>query len=615
MPARLPASTAPAGAARAPWSLLILACTATLVWHARGAPLGEPFADDFLFLERVRLGGPWTWLDGGGSPLYWRPLGRQAYFQSLGGLMLALPMLVALLHAVLLAASAWLFQRSLRRGGVPPAPAAVAAAFPLLVESARMLIGWPSHFQDVGALFFASLALHEAAHGRLATLLPAALASLLCKEVGALTLFLLPWWPGSGQSRAWRLRATAAIAVVVAAWAGTYAWVTARAGVTFAHQYGPQAEAGTSSPLTERLIWAVTRSARALFSLPERTGPTDWPVALTLAALLLVALVGFASRPEARERFAGSRARLLWGFGWFLAAALPLAEVHPSWSAQRVVYASAGAGVALTALLASAGTMLLVPLVALRLATFAMSPGATSAVSAAPPEAGDEFDFRHFARLQWTTRHTRELLLAELPDPPAGTVVGQYQFPLLARHTLAGDASLRAWYADSTLTWVTFEQYREAPRDVAGFVAFQPGASREFAWIEGGAMAALVEGSERIRGASWSEALAAFEGADRLLGDTSAVFFRGAVAAKQAVCLSALGEPARAEERAEAALRWWPENPDSRYTLAERRLAERRYASAETLLVEQLLRYPGDAGARALLERVREEALGPGSPR
>ena len=368
-------------ASRLPWALLIVACLAALLWHARGTPLGEPFADDFLFLERVRLGGPYTWLDGGGSPLYWRPLGRQAYYQLLGGVMLVQPLLIALLHTALLGASAWLFQRSLRRGGMPAAPAAVAAAFPLLVESARMLISWPSHFQDVGALFFAAVAVHEASHGRLRTLLPAALASLLCKEVGALTLFLLPWWPGSGQTRAWRWRATAALALTVAAWGAAYAWVIARSAVTFAHQYGPQAQAATASPLPERVLWAFTRSARALFSLPERPGPMDGPVALTLGALLLVAVVVFATRPGARERFTGSRARLAWGLAWFVAAVLPLAEVHPSWSAQRVVYASAGAGVALTALLAPAGAMLLVPLVALRLGTFAMSPGSTSAVA------------------------------------------------------------------------------------------------------------------------------------------------------------------------------------------------------------------------------------------
>ena len=592
-----------------------MACLAALLWHARGTPLGEPFADDFLFLERVRLGGPYTWLDGGGSPLYWRPLGRQAYYQLLGGVMLVQPLLIALLHTALLGASAWLFRRALRRSGMATAPASVAAAFPLLVESARMLIGWPSHFQDVGALFFASLAAHEASHGRLRTLLPAALASLLCKEVGALTLFLLPWWPGSGQSRAWRWRATAALAATVAAWGAMYAWVIARAGVTFAHEYGPQSQAATASPLPERVAWALTHSARALFSMPEQPGPLDLPVALTLGALLLVALAVFATRPEARARFAGSRARVAWGLAWFLAAALPLAEVHPSWSAQRVVYASAGAGVALTALVAPASTLLLVPLVALRLATFAMSPGATRAVSAAPPESGHEFDFRHFARLQWITRHTRELLREHLPHPPAGTVVGQYQVPLLSRHTLGGDASLRTWYRDPTLSWVTFEQYRMSPRDVAGFVAFQPGARVEFVWLEGAAMAAMVEGSELIRAEHWPQALASFERAEALQRDSSAVFFLGAVAAKQAVCLSALGESERAESRAHVALKWWPDNPDSRYTLAERRLATRRYAEAETLLVEQLLRYPNDAGAAKLLERVRAEALWPDTPR
>ncbi len=594
---------------RAPWALLIAACVLALLWHARATPLGEPFADDFLFLERVRNGGPYTWLDGGGSTLYWRPLGRQAYFQLLGGLILAQPWLVALLHAALLGAAAWLVYRALRIAGMTGAPAAVAASFPLLVESARMLIGWPSHFQDVGALFFASLALHEAARGRLATLLPAALASLLCKEVGAITLFLLPWWPGAPVTRAWRGRATLALAGVVGAWAAVYAWVTARSGVTFAHEYGEQAVPATASPLAGRLLWALTRTARSLVNLPERPGALDLPVALTLAAIAIVAAILYARSRDARARFRPARALAGWGIAWFLAAAAPLAEVHPSWSAQRVVYAGAGAGIASAAVLAPAHVALLVPLVALRLATFALSPAGSSVVPAAPPEAGHEFDYRHFARLQWTARYTRDVVRAHLPRPAPGTVVGQYQFPLLTRHTLGGDASLRAWYADSTLSWVTFEQYRAAPREVAGFVAFQEPAP-QFVWIDAPAMAALVRGSDRLRQASWREALAAFERAESSQGDSRAVLFLGAAAAKQAVCLAALGEPARAEERARRALEWWPDNPDSRYTLAERRIAERRYASAETLLIEQLTRYPNDSGSAALLQRARAEAVG-----
>jgi hypothetical protein len=600
---------------RAPWSLLLVAGVAALLWHARGTPLGEPFADDFLFLERVRLAGPYTWLDGGGSPLYWRPLGRQAYYQLLGGPMLAWPLCVALLHAALLGVSAWLVHRALRRTGVAPAPAIAAASFPLLMESARMLVGWPSHFQDVGALTFASLALHEAAHLRRGTLLAAALASLLCKEVGALTLLLLPWWPGTGATRGWRVRTTLALVAVVGLWAAAYAWIVPRAGVTFAHEYGAPSDPIMTMPLIGRVQWAVTHAARSLFNLPALPGPLGTPVAVTLVSLLAVSVVVYAVRPAARQRLAAERGRLVWGAAWFLAAVVPLAEVHPSWSAQRVVYASAGAGVAAVSLLAPAHVALLVPLVALRCVTFGLSPAGSDRVAALPPSAGQEFDFRHFARLQWMTRHTRDVLRERLPRPAAGTVVGQYQFPQLSRHTLGGDASLRTWYRDSTLSWITFDHYRSAPRDMAGFVAFQPDAPRPFVWIGSGAVAALVEGSERIRAARWPEALAAFQRADSLVGDTSAVWFRGAAAAKQAVCWSALGEPALAESFAKRALAWWPENPDSRYTLAERRVAERRYAEAETLLIQQLIRFPQDEGSRALLERARAEALGPGSAR
>jgi hypothetical protein len=178
---------------------LIVACIAALLWACARHAIGEPFADDFLFLERVRLGGRSRgWMVAALRSIGGRWAGRPTT-SCVGGVMLAQPLLIALLHVTLLGASAWLFDRALRRGGMAPAPAAVAAAFPLLVESARMLIGWPSHFQDVGALFFAALALHEASRGRLATLLPAALASLLCKEVGVLTLFLLPWWPARAR--------------------------------------------------------------------------------------------------------------------------------------------------------------------------------------------------------------------------------------------------------------------------------------------------------------------------------------------------------------------------------------------------------------------------------
>ena len=68
--------------------------------------------------------------------------------------------------------------------------AAVAAGFPLLMESARMLIAWPSNFQDLGAMLFMALALHQAAGARLAGAIAALVAALLCKELSATVALL-----------------------------------------------------------------------------------------------------------------------------------------------------------------------------------------------------------------------------------------------------------------------------------------------------------------------------------------------------------------------------------------------------------------------------------------
>src|SRR2546425_553456 len=76
-----------------------------LVLHSLSTPLGEPFADDFSFLRRALFPGPLSWLDGGGSPIFWRPLSRQLYFGAFGELMLSHPAWIAGLHLGFILAS------------------------------------------------------------------------------------------------------------------------------------------------------------------------------------------------------------------------------------------------------------------------------------------------------------------------------------------------------------------------------------------------------------------------------------------------------------------------------------------------------------------------------
>src|SRR5689334_4175733 len=86
--------TPPPPVLRDPWAWGSMFAVVPALIHAAGTPLGEPFADDFLFLHRALLSGRSSWMDGGGADVYWRPLARQAYYGALGPLMLSQPAVV-----------------------------------------------------------------------------------------------------------------------------------------------------------------------------------------------------------------------------------------------------------------------------------------------------------------------------------------------------------------------------------------------------------------------------------------------------------------------------------------------------------------------------------------
>jgi len=221
---------------------------------------GCSVADDFDYLHRVMFSGTHTLLDGCGSIFYWRPFSRQIYFEALGRTILAAPAVVAWLHAALLALTVAIFYRALRVTWPGPA-ACVAATFVLFAESARMLITWPSNFQDLAAMLFAALALHAAAHRRLALALAALALSLFSKEVGVLVALLLPWMPQKGgMPPRERLRWAAWTAGLVAAWGIAYVAVSRSAGLALPAQTGLEAAAATT-PVLERLSWALCAGA------------------------------------------------------------------------------------------------------------------------------------------------------------------------------------------------------------------------------------------------------------------------------------------------------------------------------------------------------------------
>src|SRR5258708_1621946 len=140
--------------------------------------------------------------------------------------MLGHPGVIAGLHTALLALAAFALTRTWRRALNGPA-AAAAAAFPLLAEGHRVLVAWPGHFQDVGAIVFVALALWAAARGSLAPALLAAAAALLCKEVAAVGVLALPALPFAWRAPGARRRAALGAGAVLATWGALYAWTVA----------------------------------------------------------------------------------------------------------------------------------------------------------------------------------------------------------------------------------------------------------------------------------------------------------------------------------------------------------------------------------------------------
>jgi len=230
------------------WAWLSVLAVLPLVIHAWGAPLGEAVAEDFDFLHRVMFSKTHTLLDGGGSTAFWRPVAHQLYYETLGPLILSHPGVVATLHILLLALSSLLLYMAFRRT-LPGPAAALIATFPLLSESTRTLISWPSHFVDLGLWLFMAIAVHQTAARRLWAVLLALLAALLCKELAIVGTLLLPWIPGLGpRGRGERLRWTLATGAVTAVWGVAYVAVRHHAHLVLPHQLETRADVARVPP-------------------------------------------------------------------------------------------------------------------------------------------------------------------------------------------------------------------------------------------------------------------------------------------------------------------------------------------------------------------------------
>jgi hypothetical protein len=540
--------------------------------RALGAPLGEPFADDFHFLHHAMFGGSAHWLDGGGAVIYWRPLARQIYYDLLGPLMLAHPRWLATLHGVLLALAAVLVYRALCPRW-PAWAAAAAASFPLIAEASRTLLLWPSAFQDLGALLFSALALHEASRRRLQSALAALGAGLLCKEIAVVTALLLPFMPDLGSVRE-RRRWVLAAALLVLAWGTVYLFVMRHAGLMFQRHLE-----AARPPLPLRMTWALIASLLDALSLGGIRKTLGLGMALVVGTLAIVAPLAALRSPETRARLRRALPWVAWGTAWFLASTATLSEVFPVWGPFRSAFGMLGFGIALCAWLAATGPAWLGVLVAARVAALLLSAGPPRDITPAPYDGGAPMDFESLVRLSRLTVQAREVLWHEHPTLPPHAVVVWHHRPLMAEHAFASGKALQVWYRDTTLRWVSWEEVLSDPArrlDVA--LEYQAHEARQVVPIAPKAMDTYRRALVTMAEGDYPNAIAGFAAADSLQRDRGAKAFLSTLAGKRAISALAQGEASVARRDAEQSLLLWHEAGDARYVLAVLLAADHRYA-------------------------------------
>ncbi|HEY6867665.1 MAG TPA: hypothetical protein VI792_10420 [Candidatus Eisenbacteria bacterium] len=592
------------------WAWVSALAVLPVVIHAWGAPLGEAVAEDFDFLHRMLFSKNHTLLDGGGSTAFWRPVSHQLYYEALGPLILSHPGIVSFLHVLMLALSSVLFYRTFRRVWPGPA-AAVVATFPLLSESTRTLISWPSHFVDLGAWLFTAIAAHETAARRLWSALLALLASLLCKEVTVVIAVLLPWMPGLGpRGRAERVRWTLAMGAVAAVWGAAYLGVRHYAHLALPHHLETRADVART-PLVSRLWWSIFNSLRALFSLPAVHTPWVRPVTIAASLLFAVAILTVLLRRKARRRLVQRyRALGAWGAVWFVAASATLVPIFPIWAPNRSGFGSLGLGALATAITAAAHPALLGGLVAIRLAAFAVSPGPPERIMGKVPDEGAFMDFERLARLQRLMRETRVMLETHFPTMPPGAMVGQHYLPRMSEYAYGGSKALQVWYRDSTLRWVRYADFVTHPATPLTVIAeFQPKGRPQVAPVNPVAMRWFLAGLDSMNHRNWDFGLSALAKAESIQTDTSAMVFRGEIWGERATCLVFMHDAAAAEGWAARGLSVWDENIYANFALGCIAY-ERNDLEAAAAKFDSVLRFsPNYTAARQLRQQVQQEIV------
>jgi tetratricopeptide (TPR) repeat protein len=586
---------------RDPWLWAALSTLVLLVVRSLGTPFGEPVADDFDHLHHAMFSRDHSWLGAGGSGSFWRPLVYEGYYGLLQGVIRTHPVWITVLHVTLLALAVALVYDVARRH-LPRPAAACVAAFMLLLESTRALITVPVHFVDLGLIVFSVVAWRAAAAGRMLASLAALAAALLCKETAVATALVLPWLaaPRAGDTRRRWIVATFALTLV---WAALYVWIRSR--LALALPRGLEAHLSPAllvDPL--RYAWAIAGTLRALVSLPLRAAEYEWMVSAVSLVIVGAAAVRLATDRDARARLARTRAFALTGLAWGVLATGTLLTVYPVWSPERVAYTSLGLGVATVAVLAAAHPLLPWALVALRVVTLCLAPGAPAHVTRSVPDRGAFVDFERLARLQRLMVEARTTLKREFPVLPPHAGVAMIHPPFQADYA-AGDRALQVWYADSTLRWVNWQRMAAAEaRDLAGAMEFREDTEPQFRRIDPEGLRLLFEGGALQEEEKYAAGLDTLRRAAALQRDPEAHHFLGRVTGLESWCLGALGRITEAESTARQSLVIAPENADGHLTLAAIYNGRSEWRQALAQLDTLQTWYPGYEAAAVMRKQV-----------
>jgi hypothetical protein len=587
------------------WAWAALAVLALVIARAWGVPFGEPVADDFDHLHHVLFSADRSWLGGGGSHSFWRPLAYQGYYGAFTGVILSHAAWITVVHTALAAVAILAVYDTLRRQVAAPV-AAIAAVSPWLLESARALLTVPVHIVDLGLIVCSALAWRAAAAGRLALSLAALAGALLCKETAIVTAMVLPWLAPAGRRRAW-FTGGAGLAAV---WAVTYALVRTRLALELPHEL--EAGLGASRLLDPvRFTWAVSGTWRAWASLPLAPSPADGLVLGALLAVTGLAATVFVTSPAARARFTAVRGLVWPALSWGALATATLVTVHPVWSPERVVFTAVGLSPAWFVTLACARAGFAAAGLAVQLGMFALAPAPPARVTRAAPESGAFVDFERLSRLQRLMREARTAIRREYPMLRTGARVAMLHPPLMADYA-AGDRALQVWYRDSTLRWVKWNEMAEdEARSLDAALEFQEHADPPFRRVEPVALQTMFAARDLVRAERFADGAEVLRLADMQLTDPLAHHVRGRIWGLRAWCLASMGRVREGDTLARASLAIAPENADGHLTIAAMHNGRREWRRSLAHLDTLETWYPGYPVAvemrRAIHEQMRAE--------